>query len=75
VSIRELATTIAELVGFTGEIAWDTSKPDGQMVKIFSVDRLRALGLRCPTTLRDGLARTIPWFAANYDGATDGLRL
>lgn len=75
VSIRELATTIAEFVGFTGEIAWDTTKPDGQMVKIFAVERLHALGLDCPTSLRDGLAKTIPWFAANYAGATDGLRL
>jgi len=75
VSIRELAETIAEFVGFQGEIAWDTSKPDGQMVKIFSVERLHSLGLDCPTSLREGLAKTIPWFAANYPGATDGLRL
>ena len=75
VSIRELATTIAEHVGFGGEIVWDESKPDGQMVKIFAVERLHALGLRCPTTLRDGLAKTIRWFAENYPGQTDGLRL
>ena len=75
VSIRELATTIAEHVGFAGEIVWDDKKPDGQMVKIFSVERMHALGLRCPTTLGDGLARTIDWFAANYPGRRDGLRL
>jgi len=75
VSIRELATTIADLVGYAGEIAWDISKPDGQMVKIFAVDRMHALGLKCPTSLRQGLEKTIPWFAANYAGATDGLRL
>lgn len=75
VSIRELATTIADLVGFGGDIVWDDSKPDGQMVKIFSVERLHALGLACPTSLRDGLTKTIRWFAANYAGATDGLRL
>ena len=75
VSIRELATTIAEHVGFAGEIVWDDSKPDGQMVKIFSVERMHALGIECPTSLRDGLARTIRWFAANYPGQTDGLRL
>jgi GDP-L-fucose synthase len=75
VSIRELATTIAELVGYGGEIVWDTEKPDGQMVKIFSVERMQALGLECPTSLREGLGKTIPWFAANYPRATDGLRL
>lgn len=75
VSIRELATTIAEFVGFTGEIVWDTAKPDGQMVKIFSVERLHRLGLDCPTPLREGLAKTIGWFAANYQARSDGLRL
>jgi GDP-L-fucose synthase len=75
VAIRELATTIADLVGFGGEIVWDETKPDGQRVKIFAVERLHELGLTCPTALRDGLSRTIRWFAANYAGATDGLRL
>ncbi len=75
VSIRELAETIAGHVGFPGEIVWDTGKPDGQMVKIFAVERLHALGLSCPTTLHDGLAKTIRWFAANYAERGDGLRL
>lgn len=75
VCIRELALTIAELVRFEGEIAWDDAKPDGQMVKIFAVERLRELGLSCPTSLREGLARTIAWFGKNYDGVADGLRL
>jgi hypothetical protein len=36
---------------------------------------MHALGLAAPTSLRDGVQRTIAWFEANYDGATDGLRL
>ncbi|HEX3861194.1 MAG TPA: NAD-dependent epimerase/dehydratase family protein [Stellaceae bacterium] len=75
VSIRELAMTIAGHVGFTGDIVWDTTKPDGQMVKIFAVERLHALGLSCPTPLHDGLAATIGWFARNYADRGDGLRL
>ena len=75
VSIRELATTIAGCVGFSGEICWDDSKPDGQMEKIFSVARLETLGLSCPTELHAGLARTISWFATNYAARGDGLRL
>jgi len=74
-SIRELATTIAELVDFKGKIVWDDTKPDGQLVKIFSVDRLKSLGLSCDTPLHDGLKNTIDWFAANYDARSDGLRL
>ncbi len=68
-SIRELAATIGKLTGYRGEIFWDTSHPDGQMVKIYDAARLRSLGLCCPTPLVDGLKRTIQWFEANRDGA------
>ena len=74
-SIRQLADTVKEEAGFAGSLTWDTAKPDGQMVKIFDVKRLHGLGLSCPTPLRDGLRRTIGWFAANYDNQGDGIRL
>lgn len=74
-SIRELTETIRELTGYEGEIAWDASKPDGQLEKIFDVTRMKELGLACPTTLRVGLERTIAWFGANYATAGDGIRL
>lgn len=74
-SIRELTETIRELTGFAGEIEWDSSKPDGQMKKIFDVTRMKALGLECPTALREGLRKTIQWLTANYAGRSDGLRL
>jgi GDP-L-fucose synthase len=61
-TIRELSETVREVVGFQGEITWDTSKPDGQMDKIFSVERLHQLGLNCPTRLKDGLRKTVDWF-------------
>jgi len=73
--IRELAETIAELSGYAGRVTWDSSKPDGQMVKIFDTSRLAALGLSCPTPLRDGITRTMAWFQANYATRGDGLRL
>ena len=74
-SIRDLAELVREAVGFEGDIRWDTSKPDGQMVKIFDPSRLEKLGLSCSTPLREGLARTVEWFAAHYESAGDGLRL
>ncbi len=74
-SIRELAETIADLAGFKGEIQWDASKPEGQLVKLFAADKITALGLSCDTTLRDGLRATIDWFAAHYATRSDGLRL
>lgn len=74
-SIMELAELIKEMTGFEGAIEWDTNQPDGQLIKIFAVDRLKSLGLSCDTSLRDGLQRTIDWFTRNYEGAGDGLRL
>jgi GDP-L-fucose synthase len=65
VRMRELASLVANIVGYRGEVRWDTSKPDGQPVKIFDVQRLRGLGLRCPTRLEDGLRRTVDWFERN----------
>lgn len=74
-SIKELAETIKELTGFKGEIEWDASKPDGQIMKIFDVSRLKSLGLSCPTPLREGIKRTIDWLARNYNNRGDGIRL
>ncbi len=74
-SIRELAGAIKELTGFKGEIEWDASKPDGQMVKIFDVAKLNSLGLSCPTPLKEGLKTTINWLAKNYKDRGDGIRL
>ena len=73
--IKKLAETIRELTGFEGEIDWDTSKPDGQKIKIFAVDRLKGLGLSCDTPIEVGLEKTIAWFAKNYEDRGDGLRL
>ncbi len=75
ISIRELAETLRKTMHFSGKIKWDASKPDGQMVKIFDVTRLHNLGLSCPTSLAEGLARTIAWFCDNYRNKTDGIRL
>lgn len=74
-SIRRLAETMREEVGFEGEIVWDASKPDGQLVKIFDVRRLHSLGLACETSLREGLRRTYAWLERHYDDRSDGLRL
>ena len=56
VTIRELAETVMQVVGFNGRIVFDTSKPDGTPRKLLDVSRLAALGWRARTTLRDGIA-------------------
>jgi GDP-L-fucose synthase len=65
ISIRELSELICEVVGFDGELAWDTSKPDGTPRKLLDVTKLRALGWKPAIPLRDGIARTYEWFRAN----------
>jgi GDP-L-fucose synthase len=65
ISIRELAELICEVVGFDGELAWDTSKPDGTPKKLLDVSKLCALGWQPAISLRDGIARTYQWFRAN----------
>lgn len=74
-SIRELADLLRQAIGYEGAIVWDTSKPDGQRVKIFDVTRLHGLGLRCATPLGEGLRRTVDWFLKNHERAGDGIRL
>jgi GDP-L-fucose synthase len=66
ISIRELAELICEVVGFDGDLAWDTTKPDGTPRKLLDVTKLRALGWKPSISLRDGIARTYEWFLTNY---------
>ena len=66
ISIRELAELICDVVGFEGELAWDTTKPDGTPRRLLDVTKLRALGWKPAIPLRDGIARTYEWFRANY---------
>jgi GDP-L-fucose synthase len=61
-SIAEIAALIAEVVGFRGEIRWDTSKPDGTYQKLLNVGRLDELGWRAKTELRAGVCSTYEWF-------------
>ena len=65
VSIRELAETVMETVGFRGEIVFDASKPDGTPRKLLNVDRMAELGWRARTSLRDGLAVTFAAYLAD----------
>ena len=69
VTIRELAELICEVVGFTGKLEFDASKPDGTPRKLLDIARVGALGWRPRIALRDGLRATYQWFVANAVGA------
>jgi GDP-L-fucose synthase len=63
ISIRDLATLIARRTGFTGEIVWDASQPNGQPRRMLDVTRAAQLfGFRAGTSMDEGLTRTIAWF-------------
>jgi GDP-L-fucose synthase len=62
ISIKELATLIAELMGFEGHIVWDSDKPNGQPRRCLNVERASAFGFRATTQFREGLEKTIAWF-------------
>ncbi|MHB8210570.1 MAG: GDP-L-fucose synthase [Acidithiobacillus sp.] len=62
ISIAELAALVAEVIGFSGEIIYDTSKPDGTPRKLLDVSRLHAQNWRASIDLRDGVADTYSWF-------------
>jgi len=61
-TIKELAGKIAAAAGFTGEIDWDTSKPDGTPQKVLDVSKIKALGWEPTITLEAGIASTIAWY-------------
>jgi GDP-L-fucose synthase len=63
ISIRELVELIVELVGFEGEIKWDTSKPDGQPRRCLDVSRAKGeFGFEAEVGFREGLEKTIEWY-------------
>ncbi len=65
ISIRELAELICDVVGFTGELAWDGTKPDGTPRKLLDITKLHNLGWQPTIPLRDGIAQTYDWFLKN----------
>ena len=67
ISILELAELICDVVGFDGELAWDTTKPDGTPRKLLDITKLRAFDWKPSIALRDGITQTYDWFLANYD--------
>ena len=68
-TIRELAETISKVVGFEGDITFDTTKPDGTPRKLMDVSRLGALGWQSSVSLEQGLGATYQWFLEHIEGA------
>ena len=65
VTIRELAESVMDVVGFEGEIVFDTNKPDGTPRKLLNVERMHSLGWKAETSLRDGITKAYADFLTN----------
>mgnify|MGYP006287587447 CR=1 FL=1 len=65
VTIKHLAETIREVVGFSGEISWDFTKPNGTPRKVLNVDKIKALGWQPKISLREGIEITYQWYKSN----------
>lgn len=66
VSIRQLAETVKEVVGFEGELVFNTDMPDGTPRKLTTVDKLHGLGFMHKVSLNEGIRITYEWFLENY---------
>ncbi len=62
VTIKELAETIKDVVGFIGGITWDISKPNGTPRKVMNVDKMKSLGWEPKIGLREGIELTYQWY-------------
>ena len=72
ISIRELAELIGGIVGFRGELVFDSDKPDGTPRKLLNVDRLHKLGWQARIPLAEGITQTYAWFLANQGAIREG---
>ncbi len=68
ISISELAALIRDIVGYTGDVVYDTAKPDGTPRKLLDVSRLHAMGWQARIGLREGIAATYAWYCAHHGG-------
>lgn len=67
VSIRQLAETVKEVVGFEGELVFNTDMPDGTPRKLTTVDKLHGLGWKHNVSLNEGIRRAYEWFLENHE--------
>ena len=67
VTIKELAETIVDVVGYKNDYEWDASKPNGTPRKVLNVDKIKSLGWEPKISLREGIESTYEWFKENVD--------
>lgn len=72
-SIRNVVEQLVKFTGFSGRVVWETSKPEGQVCRLFDVTKAeRELGFRAEVSLPEGLRRTVEWYTAHRDVMVGG---
>ncbi|SPP99912.1 bifunctional GDP-fucose synthetase: GDP-4-dehydro-6-deoxy-D-mannose epimerase and GDP-4-dehydro-6-L-deoxygalactose reductase [Candidatus Sulfobium mesophilum] len=74
ISISDLAMLVREIIGYEGDVVYDSSKPDGAPRKLLDVSKLHALGWKAKTSLREGIKKTYGWYEENILNYKEGLR-
>jgi GDP-L-fucose synthase len=74
-SIKEIAELVKEIVGFSGEIIWDKSKPDGTPRKLLDISKLKKLGYEANQDLVTEIHKTYDWFKKELLQAQSAIRL
>lgn len=74
-SIKEISDLVKNVVGFEGEIIWDSSKPDGTPRKLLDVTKLQALGYSCNEDLETSILKTYEWFKLAKSQPNSGIRI
>jgi len=69
ITIKELVEYISDAVGYHGEVVWNTEKPDGQMKKLLSVDRMKEIIQITPISVKEGIQKTVDWYIENKEEA------
>jgi len=64
-TIKSLTEKIVDVIGYTGEVRWDTSKPNGTPRKVLNVDKIKSLGWEPKISLREGIEKTYEWYLKN----------
>ena len=72
ISVKKLAETIKQVIGYKGTLVYDASKPDGALHKTFGIKKMKKELKWVPkTSIEDGIAETVSWFAKNYQAAIE----
>ncbi len=71
IAIRDLAEMIAKVIGYRGDFVFDTSRPDGTLVKRLDVGRINGLGWKAAIDLQSGLLETYEWYRSHRDAALE----